>query len=64
MNDSQVPPESADALVRVELEIARRADALARDSRHANRHPLDLWREAEEEVWIRRWHGQSAANRF
>jgi hypothetical protein len=59
MNESQVQVEAPDVLANVELEIARRADELSRDRRYAHRHPLDHWRQAEEEVWLDRWQERS-----
>lgn len=64
VNESKPQSDIADALAKVELEIARRADELSRNQKTAYRHPLDHWRQAEEEIWLRRWHRQAESRRW
>jgi hypothetical protein len=47
------PAFSLDDLFNVELRIARRADELARRRGSAPQHSLELWRQAESEIWSR-----------
>ncbi|HEY3755731.1 MAG TPA: hypothetical protein VGL42_06240 [Opitutaceae bacterium] len=61
MNDRVTSLETADTLADVELQIARRADELSGIQSESGKHPFEYWRQAEEEVWLRRWHDQAAS---
>lgn len=48
MNTSGFP---ADELFNLELRIARRADEIARRLEKGPSHPLEPWKQAENEIW-------------